>query len=302
MDPVIETRCCHAYALWMLGHTERASATMHDLLEEVTQPGVSPVTAAGALVYLAMLELFQQNPVAVERLAGTVRVLAAEHGFRFWGAIASAMNGWARVHQGDVRAGIEELEAARNAHAESMAHVASTHIAAFLAEAYLRAGEPTAGLAAVDDGLRMAEATLDRTYWPELCRIKGELLLARATAEQPRAAQRHRANLQSDEAERCLMRALELARQMEAKSLELRAATSLARAWQASGRGAEAYALLDPVCSWFGADATSPDLLDARQLLRELPASSPSGGNTARAVIPEDAPPSPPRAGRHRRR
>ena len=178
----------------------------------------------------------------------------------------------------------------------------STHIAAFLAEAYLRAGESTAGLAAVDDGLQVAETTLDRTYWPELWRIKGELLLAGATAEQPRAAQRHRANLQSDEAERCLMRALELARQMEAKSLELRAATSLARAWQASGRGAEAYALLDPVCSWFGADATGPDLLDARQLLRELPASSPSGGNTARSVIPEDAPPSPPRAGRHRRR
>jgi len=249
-----------------------------------------------------MLELFQRNPVGVDLLASKVGVLAAEHGFRFWGAIASAMHGWARVCQGDVRAGIEELEAARNAHAESLAHVASAHIAAFLAEAYLRAGESTAGLAAVDDGLQVAETTLDRTYWPELWRIKGELLLAGATAEQPRAAQRHRVSPPSDEAERCLMRALELARQMEAKSLELRAATSLARAWQASGRGAEAYALLDPVCSWFGADATGPDLLDARQLLRELPASSPSGGNTARAVIPEDAPPSPPRAGRHRRR
>jgi hypothetical protein len=297
MDPLIETRCCHAYALWMLGHTERAAATMRDLVDEVTQPGVSPVTAAGALVYLAMLELFQRNPVGVERLAGKVGVLAGEYGFRFWGAIASAMHGWACVREGDVRAGIEELEAARAAHAESLAHVASTHIVAFLAEAYLQAGEPNLGLAAVDDALRVAETTLDRTYWPELWRIKGELLLTGATAERPRAAEG-----QSDDAERCLMRALELARQMEAKSLELRDATSLARAWHASGRGAEARALLDPLCSWFGADATGPDLLDARQLLRELPASSPSAAKPARSIIPEDAPPSPPRAGRHRRR
>jgi predicted ATPase len=83
-------------------------------------------------------------------------------------------------------------------------------------------------------------------------------------------------------AEPCLLRALELAREAEAKALELRAATSLARVWYAYGRGADARAALAPVCAWFGAEATSLDLREARRVLEEVsPAAAPVSARRA---------------------
>jgi len=57
---------------------------------------------------------------------------------------------------------------------------------------------------------------------------------------------------------------------MQAKSPELRAATSLARAWQIRGRAAEGRALLGSVYDWFDADADNADLIEAKGLLAAL--------------------------------
>jgi hypothetical protein len=133
------------------------------------------------------------------------------------------------------------------------------------------------GLAAVNEALALAESTLDRSYWPEIWRLKGELLLASAAAR-PQAGVGKRRPAPSDscwaDAEHCLLRALELAREYEAKSLELRAATSLARAWHRRQRSAQARTLLEGIGQWFGADADSPDLTEARMLLAELSTSA----------------------------
>ena len=64
--------------------------------------------------------------------------------------------------------------------------------------------------------------------------------------------------------------ALAVARAQSAKAFELRAATSLARLWQAEGRRAEAHALLAPVCAWFTEGLDTADLKDATSLLNEL--------------------------------
>jgi predicted ATPase len=61
-----------------------------------------------------------------------------------------------------------------------------------------------------------------------------------------------------------------LARSSGAKSLELRAATSLARAWHARGRTAEARRLLGGICGWFGPRIGTADLTEARRLLGQL--------------------------------
>ena len=65
-------------------------------------------------------------------------------------------------------------------------------------------------------------------------------------------------------------RALETARQQQAKSWELRAATSLARLWGEQGRRAEARDLLAPVYGWFTEGFDTPDLKEAKALLDEL--------------------------------
>ncbi len=75
------------------------------------------------------------------------------------------------------------------------------------------------------------------------------------------------------EAEHCFLQALEVARASQSKSLELRAATSLARAWLARDRGADAQDLLEPLCRWFGT-AAGADLDAARALLAKMPSDS----------------------------
>ena len=72
------------------------------------------------------------------------------------------------------------------------------------------------------------------------------------------------------EAEACFQRALDMARRQEAKSLELRAAMSLARLWQQQGKDAEARELLAPIYGWFTEGFDTADLQEARALLEEL--------------------------------
>jgi hypothetical protein len=141
----------------------------------------------------------------------------------------------------------------------------------FLAEAHWRRGDIAAGLTAIDDGLRVAEGSLDRSYWAELWRWRGELL--GAAGRRGRDA-RHGNGHDPAAPEACCARALEIARAAGAKSLELRAATSLARAAAASERGREAWAMLGELCAGFGREHTSPDLTDARAVLDALTAPS----------------------------
>jgi len=88
-----------------------------------------------------------------------------------------------------------------------------------------------------------------------LHRVKGVLL--------------HQTNVQ-DEAETCFQQALDVARQQEATSLELRAAIGLARLWQSQGKRQEARDLLAPIYEWFTEGFDTTDLQEAKALLNEL--------------------------------
>jgi DNA-binding winged helix-turn-helix (wHTH) protein/tetratricopeptide (TPR) repeat protein len=260
-DPVIMANAHCAYVLWFLGHPDRARTIVRAALVEAGRTGVSPFTQAAALGLSALLEMLCRNPSDVARLAEQLSTVSAEYGFRFWAAIGSALSGWARISCGQVGEGIAEIERARALHAATGARLFSTHILAFLAEAHLGAGDVATGLERAEEGLRLAETTFDRSYWPELWRLNGELLLARSGTERGRTATSSR-----KEGEACLRRALDLAGEMEAKSLELRAATSLARAWLERGRAADAAKLLAGILACFADSPESPDLRDARAL------------------------------------
>jgi predicted ATPase len=64
--------------------------------------------------------------------------------------------------------------------------------------------------------------------------------------------------------------ALDIARRQQAKSLELRSATSLSRLWQQQGRRHEAYQLLAPLYGWFTEGFDTADLQEAKALLEAL--------------------------------
>jgi predicted ATPase len=103
----------------------------------------------------------------------------------------------------------------------------------------------------------LVEEHEERWWEAEVYRLRGVLLL-RQTVAQP------------EEAETWLQRALDVARRQESKSLELRAAMSLARLWQQQGRRAKAHQLLAEVYGWFTEGFDTADLQEARALLEVL--------------------------------
>ena len=121
--------------------------------------------------------------------------------------------------------------------------------------AYL--GDTAEGLQALDEAHTLVEQHEECWWEAEICRLRGVVA--------PAAAGDHRR-----EAEACFLRALEVARRQEAKSLELRAAMSLSQLWQHQGKCAEARALLAPIYGWFTEGFDTADLQEARTLLEEL--------------------------------
>jgi predicted ATPase len=261
-DPLVAVRCHYAFACWMLGDTKEARAVARFALERADTYG-APFTLAAALWFSGVIEILCRSPAQARAFADRCATLCAEHGFSYWQTLSSALSGCARVQEGQLPEGIRELEAARTALAATGAMLFRTYVLAFLAEAHLRAGTLTAGLAAVDEGLAVADSTVDRSYWPELWRLKGDLLLA-APAEVTRC----KPIPKLPEAERCLRRAVELAQSSRAKSLELRSLISLARARPAQDQCCNRQ--LRQICAWFVANDSATDNTDvaaARELL-----------------------------------
>jgi adenylate cyclase len=92
--------------------------------------------------------------------------------------------------------------------------------------------------------------------------LKGALVLGRSGVEAPSDVQ--------TEAEECFRKSIEIARQQETRSFELRAMTSLSRLWMQQGKKAEARQALAEIYGWFSEGFDTADLKDAKALLEQL--------------------------------
>ena len=112
----------------------------------------------------------------------------------------------------------------------------------------------------------MVEKNEERWNEAELYRLKGELTIQKLSVI---SSQLSVPSTQA-EAEECFLKAIDIARQQQAKSLELRATTSLVRLWHQQGKTAEARRLLSEIYGWFTEGFDTKDLHEARVLLEEL--------------------------------
>ena len=186
----------------------------------------------------------------------TIR-LAQEQGFPLWVAYSAILRGWALAHQGQVQAGVEQINQGLRAFRAIGAELWRPYLLALLAEAHGTMGQPDEGLTELNEALALVDQREERWYEPELYRLKCELLLQQSSDNQA-------------EAETCFTQAIAIAQKQSAKSLELRAATSHARLWQQQDKRQEAYDLLEPVYHWFTEGFDTADLKDAKVLLDEL--------------------------------
>jgi class 3 adenylate cyclase/predicted ATPase len=255
-DPGVIALAFATWVLWLRGYPEQALQQSHAMLALGYKVSHLP-SFAHALVHAATLHQFRRELQAMQERVEAYLTLAAEQGFAQWVAVGTLNQGWLLAAQGQSEEGITQMHQGITAYRATGAELDVPHSLALLAETYGRVGQPEKGLTILIEALAVVDKNDERWYEAELHRLQGELLL-------PLSPDNH------TEAASCFQKALKVARSQQAKSLELRAATSLAKLWQSQGKRQDAYNLLAPVYGWFTEGFDTADLKDAKALLDEL--------------------------------
>jgi predicted ATPase len=257
-DPGVACRAFGGVALWLLGYPDQAARHSR---EAVAQGGElrEPSTLALALHFAAMLRQYRREAPVVRESAMATTAVATEYGLSFWHACGQIMGGWALAEQGAPVHGIAQLRQGLTAWKAAGSETYRTYFLALLAEALGKDGQIEASLGVLAEALAQMHATGEGFHGAELYRLQGEFVLRQ---EETEAA--------IGRAEACFDQALSVARQQQAKSLELRTAMSLARLHQKQGRQAEARRLLAECYDWFTEGFDTLDLREAKVLLDQL--------------------------------
>jgi serine/threonine protein kinase/predicted ATPase len=255
-------RCLTARIIWRLGYPDEARRWVEEGLRLARAEG-STQSLAAALSSFSWLHLELRN---IDELLQTTADLIAyckKHGFVSVGLVHTVVRGWAIGEQGNLPEGIMLMREGLNHLREVNSEIYLPQFLALLADQMAKAGQTRESLAALNEAMQIAEKNGEHFWDSELYRLKGELLARSATeTEEPIGA--------GNTPEVCVRKALDIARQQEAKSLELRAAMSLARLPKEQARQKEAHRILAEAYNWFTEGLDTADLKQAKALLQEF--------------------------------
>jgi class 3 adenylate cyclase/predicted ATPase len=242
--------------LWMLGCPEAALADVDQALKDGREIGHAP-SLMYALSMTLLTRLLLGNYTVLSAQADELVAVAEEKSAPFWKAFGMIIQGSVLALSGKPSDAVHQITSGITAYRSTGATIALPFYLLPLAKAY-------ADLRQFDDAWRcIGEATVaverakERWWEAEVNRIAGEIALK---TPEPDAAK----------AEAYFERALAVARAQQAKSVELRAAMSMARLWRDQGKRDEARDLLAPVYGWFTEGFDTLDLKEAKALLDEL--------------------------------
>jgi class 3 adenylate cyclase/predicted ATPase len=260
--------------LWYLGYPDQSLSRVQASLS-LAQESTHSFTRASAMGSVAWLHLMRREVPATQQWAEATITLCAEQEIPFFLAAATIWRGWAEATQGHVEDGIAGIRQGMENFSYAGIGWGRPFFLALMAEAYGHGQQWEKGLNAVEEGLTIAAETGERWYEAELYRLKGELTLHRLqTADYkiqvPSDFESSAASNIEIEAQACFQKAIEIALEQSAKSLELRAAMSLGRLWRDEGRHKAAHDLLHEIYNWFTEGFDTADLKDAKVLLDEL--------------------------------
>jgi predicted ATPase len=265
-DPAAVALGVSGWCYWLTGRPAQAwdqAAQALALVETVAHP----YTLCFALFYAAHVRQFRGEHDAAWVLVQRLVSLARAQGFvqpEVWGVLTE---GCVLVQRDELVPGVERLTTGLAQYRAIGGQILLPFFMAGLAEAALRQGQVADGLHTVAEALRLTATNFDCFWEAELHRLRGELLLT-PTGPEPQAQ-----TSETAEAERCFQQALDIARRQEAKALELRAAMSLSRLWQAQRKPGAAHTLLAGAYGWFTEGFDTADLQAARELLEALQAA-----------------------------
>jgi predicted ATPase len=248
-DVGVAARAYLSLVLWGLGESDRARAVMSAAMSLAAETKHAP-TLVYAYYHAAVLEAMRFDPVRAKYTAETCLALAREHRVEYWTLVAPLMVAWANADW-------EEMDRSLTVCRERDLWVVRGFGCPLLAAGQSLAGQVESALATADQAIAEAEQRGLCFFLAEAHHIRGEILLKRDSAN-------------TAPAEEAFLTAIAIAQQQKAKSFELRAALSLAKLYQSTGRAADAQAVLARALEGFSPTPEFPEIAEAQALLATL--------------------------------
>ncbi len=255
-DPWVAASGFLSLALWALGHRREAaevSAKSVAYAREIDHP----FSLAYALFCAALFGTVARDPETVARCAAECHALGEQHSFPVFSAYARFFLGYAEAATGAAEKGIAEMTGGLE-ETRSLGMIVWRPVAlATLAEIYAEEGQHRKAFDAIERGLRRADSREENFARADLYRLKGRLL-----------SRKPRGNVA--DAETWFQKALDTARDQEARSWELRTAINYAELLRDQGDLARVRALVEPLVEQAGAARGDAEVVRARALLDGL--------------------------------
>jgi predicted ATPase len=241
-----------ANSLWMLGYPEQARLEGERAVQLGLTLGHPPSLAYAKSALTGGAPLMRRDYDVVDAMAVEATELFGDETSQ-WPPLVKTFQGWTRVVAGDVGPGLAQMQQHFAFYRSIGGGVLRTTVGALKAEATWMAGDGEGALAIISQTFADLKTTRERTYEPELHRVRGEVLGGSAAS--------------AGDAEESFRAAIALAREQGARSLELRAAVALTRFLQRRGRETEGMPLVRSLYDLFTEGFDTRDLREARALI-----------------------------------
>jgi DNA-binding winged helix-turn-helix (wHTH) protein/predicted ATPase len=271
-DPGVNCLAMAARIPWLLGYPDQAIQKVHEALS-LAHSLRHPLTLGYALGAAAIIHQLCREPREAQECADAAIALCTEHGLSFYLALGRIWRGWALTEQGELGEGVALLQQGLTTWRALGAEIGLTHYLTPLIEAHRKAGHLQEAETVLAEAFALVEKNAEHFYEAELYRLKGELL---RMGEREKGGKGEEIShsptppFAPSSPEACFLKAIEIARRQQAKSLELRATTSLARLWQQQGKHHAARTTLSEIYNWFTEGFDTKDLQEAKALLDSL--------------------------------
>lgn len=257
-DVGVVNRGFGAWALWFLGYPDQAKKDFDLAMEHAYTLG-HPHTIAFALTGACEMDWFLGNRETGRLHLEELTRISNEKGFVYWQGHAVFYQGEKMTFEGKVKEGIAQMHQGLAMIKATDMQTCYTRLLSRMADACLKVGQIDEGLTAIAEAGEFRERFDERYMEAEHYRLKGALLLKKGESE--------------EEVMNLFKKAVEVSKQQQAKSLELRAVMSISRLLQKQRKKKEAHKLLDETYKWFTEGFDTADLKEAKSLLEELKTS-----------------------------
>jgi predicted ATPase len=254
-DQGVVSFCWRACTLWSAGYPETARADIDQAFKNARESHA--VSLMWAMYFASSIEMLCGNYGSANARLDELSALTDEMDAAWWRTIGMLNRGRLLGLTGEAAEAVQIISSGVTTWRSLGSIWLEPTFLSALASAQVELGKFNDARARTSEAITAIKTTGERWFEAEVNRVAGEIALKSPGRDVARA-------------EAYFERALTVARQQQAKSWELRAATSLARLWRDQGEVQQARELLAPVYEWFTEGFDTRDLKEAKALLKEL--------------------------------